>query len=179
MLFVLFSKNKFSKIRISGFFSEVNYVNIWVNHKMKNVYTCVRNESIITQLFPAVTFCNYAPARFDRALEPFLNATDPNDLSYANSFTPEQAAQVFEYLRQRLNNNESVDQFFFTLDMMSISCVYNGDLCTKDDFILFLSSRHGRCFTFNAQTTKANQTNLRWTSDSGGTGKLQLWSLYT
>ncbi|UJR27553.1 hypothetical protein I4U23_008835 [Adineta vaga] len=114
-----------------------------------------------SQPFPAVTFCNYAPARYDLVIRSFLaytnslNITNTNDTS---TFTLAQAIAV--------------------LDSMLINCTYNGQQCTANDFISFLSSHYGSCYTFNAKMKDTSSNAVRYTSDSGGSGQLQL-RLYT
>jgi hypothetical protein len=143
-------------------------------------YPTTTSVSIVverTQTFPAVTFCNYAPARYDRIIGPFLNYTNSNNLTNTNdtsTFTAHQASILHEYLEEQLNAGDSLDQYFFSLDVMLMNCSYNDQICTADDFISFLSSEHGRCYTFNAKTKNSNGTALRYTNDNGGTGKLQL-----
>lgn len=130
-----------------------------------------------SQTFPAVTFCNYSPARYDTLIEPFLEFTNALNITNTNDttiFTLEQALVFREFIRQRLNAGQSVDDVFFTLDILLMNCTYNGETCTSDDFITFLSSVYGRCFTFNAKTKGDNRTDVRNTNDNGGPGKLQL-----
>lgn len=130
-----------------------------------------------SQTFPAVTFCNYAPARFDRIIGPFLNYTNSLNVTNTNDtsvFTLEQAMLLRQFFQENLNADEPVDQYFFSIETMLMDCLYNGQKCTADDFISFLSSSYGRCFTFNAKTKHPNGTAVRRTSDNGGSGKLQL-----
>jgi hypothetical protein len=122
-----------------------------------------------SQTFPAVTFCNYAPARFDRLIGSFFNYTNGTF-----TFTPDQVVSLQQFLVDTYNAGESVNEYFFSLDVMLINCSYNGEICTADDFISFLSSVRGRCFTFNAKTKTSNGSDVRDTSDNGGPGKLQL-----
>ena len=130
-----------------------------------------------SQAFPAVTFCNYSPARFDQIIRPLLNYTNSMNLTNTNdtsTFTPEQAQLLLDFLQQRVNAGESVDEYFFSLDLMLMNCSYNDEQCTSDDFISFISSSYGRCYTFNAERKDGNATNIRYTNDYGGFGKLQL-----
>jgi hypothetical protein len=133
-----------------------------------------------SQTFPAVTFCNYSPVRYDRIIGPFLNytnsinLTNTNDTSDTSIFTPGLVVVLEAYLEDSLNAGDSINQYFFSLDTMLINCVYNGITCTADDFISFLSSGYGLCFTFNAKTNNTNGTAIRNTTDNGGSGELQL-----
>lgn len=130
-----------------------------------------------SQAFPAVTFCNYSPARFDRVIGPFLNYTNSINVTNTNDttiFTLRQANYLRQFFQEQLNADEPVDQYFFTLETMLMDCIYNGMACTANDFISFLSSVRGRCFTFNAKLKGVNSSAVRRTSDNGGPGKLQL-----
>jgi hypothetical protein len=132
-----------------------------------------------SQTFPAVTFCNYASGRFDRIIEPFLNYSNSHNLTNTNdtsitAFTGEEALLLVEFLHVKLNADESVDQYMFSLDSMLLYCAYNGIQCGANDFISFLSSTLGLCYTFNAQSKNPNSSDIRQTNDYGGTGTLQL-----
>ncbi|CAF4485928.1 unnamed protein product, partial [Rotaria magnacalcarata] len=130
-----------------------------------------------SQVFPAVTFCNYSPARFDRLIEPFLNYTNSinaTNTSDTETFTQEQAFLLRSYLQHQVNTRQSFAEYFFSLDTMLIECFYNTKRCTRDDFINFISSTHGKCYTFNAKSKSTNETSLRYTNDNGGSGKLIL-----
>jgi hypothetical protein len=132
-----------------------------------------------SQAFPAVTFCNYAPARFDLVIGPLLdysnshNLTNTNDTSMA-AFTPAQALIVRDLLQEKLGGNQSVTDFLFSIGIMLINCSYNGITCTADDFISFISSTYGLCYTFNAKTKNANGSDVRYTDDNAGSGDLIL-----
>ena len=132
-----------------------------------------------SQAFPAVTFCNYAPARYDLVIGPLLNysnsrnLTNTNDTSMA-AFTPAQALMTRDVLQEKLNSNQSVTEFFFSIDIMLIDCSYNGITCTADDFISFISSSYGLCYTFNAKTKNVNGSDVRNTNDNAGSGDLIL-----
>ena len=70
-----------------------------------------------SQAFPAVTFCNYAPARFDLVIGPFLNYSNSHNLTNTNdtsiSFTPPQAFMLRDFLQEKLNSNQSVTDYSF------------------------------------------------------------------
>ena len=127
------------------------------------------------QAFPAVTICNYEPARFDTVMPPFLNFTNSRNLTNTNdtsTITPQQAGFLPDFLIDRVNAGDEVHKYFFSLDLMMISCTYNGQNCTTVDFISFVSPSFGLCYTFNAKTK--NRSSVRHTNDNGGRGKLQL-----
>ena len=129
-----------------------------------------------SQPFPAVSICNYSPIRYDRFIGPFLNytnllnVTDTNDTS---TITLEQAGYLRDFFQGILNSNESATPYFFPLESMLLGCTYNGITCQVTDFIPFLSSYYGNCFTFNAQTN-SNQSMVRQTTDNGDIGILDL-----
>jgi hypothetical protein len=129
-----------------------------------------------SQPFPAVSVCNYSPVRFDAFIGPFINYTNALNLTNTNdtsTITPYQAQFIQQFFLNLLNNNESVETYFFPLQSMLMYCTYNGISCTSNDFISFLSATYGLCYTFNAKRT-SNQIYLRNTTDDGGTGTLQL-----
>ena len=128
-----------------------------------------------SQAFPAVTICNYAPARFDLLIGPFLNFTNARNLTNSNdttTFTLQQAGFLQDYLIEGVNTGEKVNKFFFNLNVMLISCNYNGLTCTAADFLSFTSPSFGSCYTFNAKTR--SNSSVRHTNDNGARGKLQL-----
>ncbi|CAF0841505.1 unnamed protein product [Rotaria sp. Silwood1] len=130
-----------------------------------------------SQVFPAVTFCNYSPVRYDHLIGPFLNYTNSINATNTNdttTFTAEQTLLLRDFLQVQLNTGAPITQYFFSLDTMLIECVYNDKTCTTNDFISFLSSTYGQCFTFNAKTKTTNGSDLRYTNDDGGSGKLIL-----
>ncbi|CAF1533278.1 unnamed protein product [Rotaria sordida] len=129
-----------------------------------------------SQAFPAVSICNYSPMRFDNFIEPFLNFTKSRNLTYANdtsTISEEQSRYIRDFIQNLLRHGEPVDNYFFPMSSMLISCLYNGQRCQTNDFIPFYSSSFGRCYTFNAKM-KLNQSSVRNTTDNGGLGKLEL-----
>ncbi|CAF0800360.1 unnamed protein product [Rotaria sordida] len=130
-----------------------------------------------SQVFPAVTFCNYVGARYDRLIEPFLNYTNSINATNTNgttTFTMEQTVLLRDFLRVQLNAGEPLTQYLFSLDEILIQCLYNDKNCATNDFISFLSSTYGQCFTFNAKKKTTNESNIRYTNDDGGSGNLIL-----
>ena len=123
------------------------------------------------QPFAAVTICNNSPMRFDRFINPFLEYTNERGITNTNdttNFTPLQAAHVYPFIYHKFNRNESVEEFFYSLDELLISCHYNGRPCSAADFVPFLSSLYGRCYTFNGKTHHIrNGTVLRATEHDG------------
>lgn len=124
-----------------------------------------------TQKFPAVTFCNYSPLRYDLFIQPFrhfINATNTTTITLGN------APLIRDFIRYRFNSNQSIDEYLFTVNTLLISCDYNGDRCSPNDFLTFFSPLYGACFTFNAKLKTMDESSLRLTTDKGGNGLLQL-----
>lgn len=129
------------------------------------------------QNFPAVTICNYCPARFDLLIGTFLNYTNAMNWTNTNDttrFTLRQAEKLREFLVYRINTGQSVAEFFFQLDIMLMNCTYNGYPCSAADFIPFVSSSFGLCFTFNARRKDIQNYPIRRSQDHGGPGALLL-----
>jgi hypothetical protein len=129
-----------------------------------------------SQPFPAVTICNYSPLRYDAFIEPFLNFTNSINVTDANdtsTITLIQSAYIYDFFQFSINNGEPPSKYCFPLESMLLNCLYNGATCQATDFVSFFSSVYGLCYTFNAQL-KSNQSNIRQTTDNGGSGKLEL-----
>ncbi|CAF1563569.1 unnamed protein product, partial [Adineta steineri] len=129
------------------------------------------------QAFPAVTICNYSPIRYDRFITPFLNYTNMLNLTNTNdtnSFTMELSSYIHDFLLYKINRNESINDFFYSLDSMMMSCVYNRMTCTTANFTWFLSPVYGLCYTFNALLKNIGITGLKYNSDNGVNGLLEL-----
>lgn len=133
------------------------------------------------QNFPAVTICNYSPVRSDLLLPIFFNYTDANNITnptQSRIITPQLANMLRRYLLRKVNANQSVKEYFFTLDMMMITCTFNNVSCSVDDFTSFESADHGMCYTFNARQKKTTNHTVRQIVQNGGPGllKLQLYA---
>ncbi|UJR17382.1 hypothetical protein I4U23_004277 [Adineta vaga] len=132
-------------------------------------------------VFPAVTICNYSPLRFDLFMKPFLNYTNSLNLTNSNDtirITRIQASYIRDFFQYKLNRGESLNEYFFSLSSMLISCFYNELKCSKDDFTPFVSYLYGLCYTFNAKNKKIRNGSLFFNSDNGALGLLSL-QLYT
>ena len=133
------------------------------------------------QAFPAITICNYSPLRFDRFIGPFLDYTSKYNITGNNgtkTFSPLQATYIRDFFQYKLNRYESVEDAFYPLSSMLVRCVYNGMNCSSDDFVPFLSSYYGQCYTFNAKAHHIRNGSLFSVTDNGQAGilKLQLYS---
>ncbi|CAM4814709.1 unnamed protein product [Rotaria magnacalcarata] len=62
----------------------------------------------------------------------------------------------------------------YRLSSMLQKCSFNGKLCNETDFISFVSSTYGLCYTFNTKLKDRNYDNIRDGSENGGGGGLQL-----
>ena len=129
------------------------------------------------QAFPAVTICNHSPVRLDRFIQPFLeyanerNLTDGDDEASSSDW---QAEHVDDFLRYRLNRNESVEEFFYSIQSMLINCTYNKRECVAEDFVSFISSRYGLCHTFNGKTDRIRNGTVFRATENGEDGLLTL-----
>jgi len=72
----------------------------------------------------------------------------------------------------KINQNESLDEFFFPLNAMLMKCVFNGHFCSAVNFTSFPSSSYGFCYTFNAKLK--NISNVLNSNEYGGSGTLNL-----
>ncbi|CAF2194621.1 unnamed protein product [Rotaria magnacalcarata] len=61
----------------------------------------------------------------------------------------------------------------YRLSSMLQKCSFNGKVCNETDFISFVSSTYGLCYTFNTKLKDRNYDNIRDGSENGG-GDLQL-----
>ena len=126
--------------------------------------------------FPAVSICNYSPFFSNNLVEPLLNFTNSRNwtnINDTNDIPLIAVRYVYEFFHYKLNNYESIIDYFFPLNSMLISCSYNDEVCNDTDFISFLSYSFGMCYTFNAKL-KSNQSRVRSTRDSAGFGMLSL-----
>lgn len=137
--------------------------------------TSVDMTSEWPQHFPAFTFCNLAPVRYDRFITPFLNYTaslNISDLTDSNSFTSAHMKHLFDFFQMKINRNESLDDFFFPLSSMLIRCTFNNVPCYASNFTSFSLPSYGLCHTFNAK--RKGVANVYFSDEYGGTGNLNL-----
>jgi hypothetical protein len=134
----------------------------------------------LPQLFPAVTICNYSPARSDTFMPGYLEYLEKRNITNIrddNKTSIERTFYLRDFLISIVNDQDIQVKYFFSLKNMLIGCMYNTQPCGEGDFIMFASSVHGLCYTFNARTKNDSGENLRRTNQNGGTGRLTL-SLY-
>ena len=129
------------------------------------------------QDFPAVTVCNYSPLRYDRFNNSFFNYLKLFNLTNARdlrNFTAEQSQYINDFLIYKLNRNESLDEYFYSLESMLIDCNFNGAVCSAKNFTWFRTAVHGLCYTFNAKLKNVANGGVRTSSENGGVGVLSL-----
>ena len=131
------------------------------------------------QYFPAVSICNISPMRLDRFIGPFsaymkMNNLSDVDITEISSY--HQLANLGQFVQGKINANESLEEFFFPLPSILLSCTYNSHPCSAADFIPFISARYGMCYTFNAKLKdeKSNGSRIRYANQYGDAGKLLL-----
>ena len=134
-----------------------------------------------TQTFPAVTFCNYSPLRYDLFIGPLTNYSASKNFTLSNDsrlYTAQEVQLILNFIIDEINMGNDITKYFFSLDAMMISCQYNGYSCNASDFLSFVSIHYGFCYTFNARSKNTDPQELVKTTDGGGYGKLEL-ILYT
>ena len=128
------------------------------------------------QYFPAVSLCNASPVRSDRFLQPFLNYVSTQNLTNRTNVTTlsiEEESYIREFIIDLFNRNESITSYSFPLQSMLVECSFNGRQCSDADFIPFLSSSYGSCYTFNAKM-KNSENSVRYTNQDAGRGVFSL-----
>lgn len=132
------------------------------------------------QYFPAVSVCNMSPIRRDKFEEPFYEFLRRSALIKENSsvFDAYDNLNIAKFAMEIFDRNETLDPYFFTLQSILHSCTFNNQPCSADDFITFVSSYYGYCYTFNARLKNKSQESVRYANDYGGDGVLEL-SFYT
>ena len=137
----------------------------------------IEYDDVWPQPFPAVTVCNYSPIRYDTFIKPFLNymkSQNFTDTTDSSNFTAQQAVHISDFIQQKLNQNESLIEFYYPLSDLLISCVYNGKKCSSADFVQFISPVHGLCHTFNTEAASINNGTVHYNNENGYSGELHL-----
>ncbi|CAF0925314.1 unnamed protein product [Rotaria sp. Silwood1] len=125
------------------------------------------------QDFPAVSICNVASFRYDQFIGPFLNYTNALNLTYENITDVLSPVRIRNFIQYKVNRHESITQYSFSLHSMLYQCLYNYMPCSSTDFVPFISSVYGLCFTFNAKM-KNSSVSVRYGNQYGGFGQLDL-----
>ena len=129
------------------------------------------------QYFPAFSFCNIGLIRLNQFIDDFFNFTQTFNLTAMNgssTILPSATLYIPQFLQYKLNHHESIDQYFYSLSSMLVSCSYNNQPCSSTDFISFTTAVYGSCYTFNAQLKNHSSTSVRLGNENGGDGILQL-----
>lgn len=127
--------------------------------------------------FPAFTLCNVCPLRIDHFVEPFSRYMLTRNISIRgdmNYFNDDNSLSIRDYLNTRIDHNESINDYFYSLESMLISCKYNNIPCNASDFIWFLSTKYGICYTFNARLKGVPDGGIRDSNSGGQRGILKL-----
>ncbi|CAF1069438.1 unnamed protein product [Rotaria sordida] len=74
----------------------------------------------------------------------------------------------------KINRNESLKPLFYPLSSMLSTCSFNVVPCLETDFLPFISSTSGLCYTFNAKLKYSNNDSIRYGNKNGGDGNLKL-----
>lgn len=175
--------------RIFWTFSSIIFTGIMIYFITESIRAYFRypTQTLVTavdewpQPFPAVSICNYSPLRRDRFIQPFLNylySRNLTDTTNISTITRQQASYIRDFLQYKLNRGESLDDYLFPLSSILMSCVYNGQNCSADDFTSFLSPFYGLCYTINAENQRIRNGTIFYNTDNGAFGLLQL-QLYT
>ena len=127
------------------------------------------------QPFAAVTVCSYSSIRFDRFMEPFLRYSYERNITADIALTlAAQLQYTREFFADRVNRNQSVKEFFYSLGEFLIDCNYNGMDCSAADFVSFQTSDDGLCHTFNAKTNRIRNGSVFSVTENGEDGVLIL-----
>lgn len=129
------------------------------------------------QHFPAFSLSNFGAIRLDQLAGPLLNYTNTLNLTNTNDTTtlfPDQLSSIFNFVRDTLNSNGSMEPFMFSLSSMLYSCLYNSVPCSHTDFTPFITSAYGLCYTFNAKLKNESEDSMLYGNEYGGIGKLEL-----
>lgn len=128
------------------------------------------------QYFPAISICNISPLRLDKFWEPFLNFSISNNLTIDNRTTSSdlQLQNIAQFIVSSWNRNISMESYFFSLSSMLMDCSFNNVPCNASDFVPFLSSFYGACYTFNAKLKNSINKRILYANDHGGDGTLNL-----
>jgi len=132
--------------------------------------------------FPAFTICDSAAIRSDRLQRPFIDYLYNHSLIASNNYSQTLSVtisyEVYAFILTLLNNNdvpqEDLVGLTYTLDIMLLSCTYNGKECNESEFVWFYSYSYGSCYTFNAKSVNETTNDLRMTTENGGSGELDL-----
>ena len=125
-----------------------------------NIDVKIVSESV--QSFPAVSLCNASPFVQERYIGAFLDYMESLNLTNrtnTTTFSPEEVIYMRNFITDKLNRNESIEDFFYPLSSMLYICLLNGRKCSEADFIPFKSANYGQCYTLNAKLKHRKNNN--------------------
>ncbi|CAF3070916.1 unnamed protein product [Rotaria sp. Silwood2] len=128
------------------------------------------------QEFPAFSFCNISPLRFDLFREPFENYSIMRNMTTGNGSIWDSVTflDLTKFLIESLNRNETLDKYSYSLSSMMYKCSFNDIPCSVNDFIPFTSFVYGLCYTFNAALQNNTDRAIVYANQDGGDGKLSI-----
>ena len=129
------------------------------------------------QYFPALSLCHASVLRLDRVLEPYLNYTKSLNLNISNDtkvWSSEESRHIYDFLATKLNRNESLLDYYFSLSSIMQSCSFNSVPCSATDFTSFQSPSFGLCHTFNAKLKNSSSGSVLHTNQHGGDGIMDM-----
>lgn len=129
------------------------------------------------QYFPAVSICNSAIFRLDTYMPAFIKYIKSRNISIPSNMTtipPSLYPFILTFAVDKLNSNETLTPYFFSLQSMLKKCTYNNLPCSTNDFIRFTAATHGLCYTFNAKMKNDDGKSVRYSNQDGRTGVLEL-----
>lgn len=132
------------------------------------------------QYFPAFTLCHASGLRLDRVLGPYLNFTKSLNVTISNDtkvWSSRDSSFVHDFLVAKINRNESLRDYYFSLSSIMHSCSFNSEPCSAADFISYTSPSFGLCHTFNVRSKNSSSESVRYANQHGGDGTLDM-SLY-
>ncbi|CAF1291168.1 unnamed protein product [Adineta ricciae] len=134
-------------------------------------------ESEWPQHFPAFSFCNVGGFRLDAFAVPFANYTNSHNLTNTNDSSTvylEQIPYLISFMRDLFSQNLTLEPFAFPLSATLVSCSYNSHQCTTADFVPFIHTTYGYCYTFNGKLKNESEGSVRDGTEYNGLGILNL-----
>lgn len=134
--------------------------------------------------YPVIQFCNlnpfdqnYANSAIDQLLKQFPAENFTNPAEYANMVSD---YIRFNLLKEYMNDTYRLGQVYgFEIGQMLISCRFQNEPCSRDDFLPVYDFVYGQCFRFNQGiNSTGGRTSIRSSGHAGSKHGLQL-ELYT
>ncbi|CAF1377481.1 unnamed protein product [Didymodactylos carnosus] len=125
--------------------------------------------------FPAITFCNSNPFRYDKINESYNNYLLNTNCSYINN----DVYCMKQFINNLFNSNNQTQiiNYGYDINDLLVGCNYNIlDCSNQSKYTQFMSPSYGNCFTFNAQLLANNGENkllLATTTTSSGDNNVE------